>query len=115
MNDELNKRLIEALDSMTKWTGEQVPLAAQEVIAWEFWSNLIWAGLCFAAAVICYRLVRRLWGDAEHVLDTDPVIIVPAFVLVLAVVGVCVSATSAIKCKVAPRVVVIEAVRGYSR
>ena len=90
-------------------------MAAQEVIAWEFWSSVIWGGLCFAAAIICYRLVRRMWGDAKELIDTDPMIIIPAIFLAMSVLGTCVCATTAIKCKVAPRVVVIDAVRGYGK
>ena len=129
MNDELNKRLIEALDSMTKWTGEQVPLAAQEVIDWTFFSSVLNGAFFVVLAIVSALVFRKLWAASKASDEKEekecgyslgnPMQEIGSIMFALIFVGACIKvlacASDAIKCKVAPRVVVIEAVRGYSR
>ena len=127
MDEELKKRLIDALDSMATWTGEQVPLAAQEVIAWTFVSSVMFGCLAIVGATVAGWGARRCFAaykkaeeqQGGRYVGADPIAIVGMIMLSGACFGLSLSAiinlSTAVKCKVAPRVVVIEAVRGYAR
>lgn len=121
MNEQTEKNINEAIDwlqetggSIQDFAAEQAPLYCREVVAWELWHGI--AGVVLGLAVLLFGvwLVRR--AMAMYRPDSDGSEMFPGMAGGLAIVGgvviVACSAPSAIKSAVAPRLVIVEHLRG---
>jgi hypothetical protein len=134
MNDEIKQRLLgylETLEAGVKESGEflveQTPLFVQELIAWHFWSYMLYALIWFICSFVAYRIGAMIYaisseeraktarersgGEDECVIATTIFCTVFRLVaLALAIVAIY-RVTYAIQAKVAPRVVIVESLR----
>jgi len=122
LNDALDF-LLRSMQETKDFTMEQAPLVAKEIVAWEFWggvSNAVIGVLLVLTSVIViktvYRRTAQAWsGDSDDMVSAVGGVIV-MIVCILVVCGSSVQSvngtTSAIKASVAPRLVVLDYVRG---
>lgn len=119
MNEELQTRItqyLDAIESSAETAGdfvvEQTPLLAQEYLAWMFWSNVFIAALTLLVAavcgLICYLLIR---ASKKHPGVLAEAVFLSGFFGLVCVAIACTAAYDAIKVTVAPRVVLLEAVK----
>ena len=121
MNEQTEKNINEAIDWLQQTGGsiqdfavEQAPLYCREVVAWELWYGI--AGIVLGLAVLLggVWLVRKAMSMYRD--DGDGTEAVPGMTGALAIIGgvviVAGSAPSAIKAAVAPRLVIVEHLRG---
>jgi hypothetical protein len=116
MNDELQKALAAFLQTMlasveqgAAFAQEQAPLVVQEFLRWGLMSNALGAAVFAVGAFVCIRLTRGFWEE-----DSDSTVAI--FSCIGAVAGVCLSvvcAFDALKVWVAPRVYVLDWLRGF--
>lgn len=123
---QLDARLASLLDwlettgrSAESFVYEQAPLIAREIVAWTLWSNLVYSLLGILALVCAGVLVRigvRMWRTEkdQNVLGMKLTgLSFPAFVLVLVGAAACACHIApTIKAVVAPRLVILDYVRG---
>jgi hypothetical protein len=123
MNDQLNEKLIEYLESIKETTengitfaSEQIPLVMQEYVSWVFWINSLYLSLWLIAWVVLFTAGiiadRTLLKDREKYADPPPKWIV---CIILGVVCSVLSffiipewAGKMIKTQLAPRVIILE-------
>ena len=124
MNEEMNNKLVEYLDSLggvakaaASFAGDNLPMVIQEFLAWEFYSNIFIVMLCILAGILGLCLGRaglenynKLVQQDKSTDDTSVVIpiIFGVMLLGLAIGLGSISAYQAVKVKVAPRIVVLE-------
>lgn len=128
MNEETQKQLLSwaktAAEKGGGWLEQELPQFAAEIVAWHFWSNMFLLGIWLAIAAVPLGLaitilvVSRKWswlsgGDPGDRLAATGV---AAALLIAATLISSTSAGSygyeAVKASVAPRVVILEYVRG---
>ncbi len=115
--NQINETLIWLRDTASElkdFTAEQAPLYAQEVIAWEFWSNVAGGALFALAAVISSVVARKTWHWREYG-GMHPCPCRCAFFAVLMLVLAIPFATLAAKAQLAPRVVLVKHFKGVVR
>lgn len=116
---ELQKKLIEWAEKIGDIASEQLPDFAEQIIAYEMWSSSIWMNvgiglLCFFGFLffICliFAIVDRHNGDTLDELG--------AFMLILILISIppcgliCTKYSKLKKCEVAPKLVIIDYLRG---
>lgn len=123
MEQEMQKMLgalLEWAQQGGAFVKEQAPLYVQELLAWRFWSAAMTAGLCAAVFIVAFKVnrwvTRRYSEETEaHGFMAGEPFFAGAVVTVIACIGSLVmgigATYSAVKVKVAPRVVVVEALR----
>lgn len=109
----LLKFLLDTLQEGKAFTVEQAPQFVQELLKWQFYEAVFFAGsaLLFGAVaqVAIWSVVRRMLAkDIDHGAVSFVRIVAVAVSLSIALANI----HTAIKVKVAPRVVLVEAVRG---
>ena len=120
MNEELKNQLTQflekALDVVEKGidtAGEQIPLILQEIIYWQISSNSILFVFGVILLFVAYKTARSI--NMEKDFD-DPFIILPKIVLLVASGIICLPllacSLDAVKALVAPRLVIIEYLKG---
>ena len=128
MNEQTETNINEAIDwlqqtggSIQDFATEQAPLYCREVVAWELWHGAAFAAaglvmLIFAA--FAFKNLRKAFAP-ENKADSEVTVpgwffatVIPA---VLGTVLILVYGSSAIKAAVAPRVVIVEHLRGLSK
>ena len=128
MNDQLNERLVSLMDyigSVAKdadaFARAQLPDAAREIVAWELWSGVARAvfgvTIAFFAVKYGYRVLRYFQRTDPKIAETPWPIAIVVFVIA-AIFGACLfadSATTAIRAVVAPRLVILDYVKGAMR
>jgi hypothetical protein len=125
VSNELDKSAGELLDwlktSAEAGSGflvEQAPLYAQEVVAWQFLCGVIFSVVFFAAALCFIAIaIRGFYRANANPRDEEAYCNVSMFLLAVSVVLVVFGSmftADAIKAKVAPRVVIMEHVRGLA-
>jgi heme/copper-type cytochrome/quinol oxidase subunit 2 len=108
---EFAKRLLDAAETGATFAAEQTPLLVQEWLRWELASSLIYAGLAVVVIAACvYGCVRAVKmknsDDAENMF-------LACFVMgIVALVVAGINTHDAIKVWVAPRVVIVERIKG---
>jgi hypothetical protein len=128
MNEDLTKRITSYLDAVEQsaskageFISEQTPLLAQEYLAWEYWSNAICMPFIALAAIAVGILVAWMVRaskdascmDREIALHGATVIGGLAFPVCALLFGVCLM--NAAKVVIAPRVVLMEAVKELAK
>lgn len=117
----MEKRLNDWLDSLEKmaekggdFLGEQIPLLVQESLAWEFWYAIFALAALLPLGIAAFAL---FWRTKETIKDfgDEPASFIPFFAFIAT--GICLAfsignAHNAVKVKVAPRVVIVEQLRG---
>lgn len=122
MNEELKNQLstflAKALDIAEKGieaTGEQIPMILQEIVQWEIYSNLIGFAFGVILAFVSCKFIRKTLMYFEKGED-DPMLIAPTIIIAI-ITGViafpCLACVfDAVKAFVAPRLVIIEYLKG---
>lgn len=124
MNEEMNNKLIEYLDSLggvakaaASFAGDNLPMVIQEFLAWEFYSNIFIVILCILAGILGLCLGQAGLVNHNELVQQDkttedPSVVIPIVfggMLLGVAVGIgSVSAYQAAKVKIAPRIVVLE-------
>jgi len=101
--------LREVASSSGDWVTTQAPLAAQELIRWQIYSNLGIVAVCFVITVIGILYARRIWRkkvrtDSEEVLG----FMIPAALVILIAPFAVFGMHEAGKAYFAPRIVILE-------
>lgn len=124
MNELTEKNINEAIDWLQKTGGsiqdfavEQAPLYCREVVAWELWSNSLASGGCVLAAV---SLVVFLWKNRERIIEAleevEVIWSIAGIAAVFLLFPLCFTAgqtaSAAVRAAVAPRLVIVEHLRG---
>lgn len=115
MDAELQKRMLEYLDTLegtvkagADFAADQVPLLAQEWLAWCFWSSVLGAAasivVCLILGFTCWMLGRVKDPNEGHVVA----FIICCGLAVLLFIPAAACTVQAVKVKVAPRVVLLE-------
>lgn len=123
MTPETEKNVNEAIDWLQKTGGsiqdfavEQAPLYCREVVQWQLWEGIV----CGSAGVILCLLVILFWKLTRKVFNThdygNPAAIIPGIAgglcAVFGTMALVVGSQKAIKAAVAPRLVIVEHLRG---
>lgn len=124
MNQNTEQNINEAIDWLQQTGGaiqdfaaEQAPLYCREVVLWAFWEGVSWTSLGLIVSIVISVLLfrNRKWLKSEYD-DVSPAgFFIPVFGTVAIAVGLLVAAfnvTIVIKAKVAPRLVIVEHLRG---
>jgi hypothetical protein len=125
MNEEMQSKVLEYLQGMESRLGkaegfviEQAPLYVQELLVWHFWLYASTAIAAFIAGVAllipCVLLVRHMIKQGDEG-DRAFSICVSVLIMCLPVVIGLGTAKQAIKAKVAPRLVVVEHIKGQMK
>ncbi len=121
-NPELMEWIKSVADRGGAFVESEAPKFASEVVAWHFWSSVLFAVLAMvviAAGAFCWWLAYRILQEDSCMRNGGPPH--PGFMLSVlgALLGVLgglvmlgVGVTGAIKAHVAPRLVIVEALRG---
>ena len=101
-----------------EFVAEQAPELVQEVLAWGFWSNLIWAAVAAVIAVvmtiITVKLIRFALTSWDHIYSKDlefPVVvgyIISGIAAVVFAISSCCAVYNTFYIAVAPRMYLIE-------
>ena len=125
--DTTEQNINQAIDWLQKTGGqiqdfatEQAPLYCREVVAWELWGNVVSAiGCVVGLGLISYLFKKTKAWINEEAEDCNPAAIFLAIGMLLLSVfltcGFVTSVGSAIKAAVAPRMVIIEHLRGIQK
>lgn len=120
MNEKTETNINEAIDWLQKtaegvqdFAVEQAPLYCKEVVAWQLWSSLIWAVFGLLVVIIAVYLIGRCIRSFR---DKDEICVgfgLGGAVLMVAGLFPLLGGTmDAVKAAVAPRIVIIEHLRG---
>lgn len=102
---------------------EEAPLYAQEVVSWTFWSNSIGVVLISLGIVASILIARHCWTRCAAGMKSDydspnPAWLVPGIVLsilpLVLIMPLVFCIMGATKAAVAPRMVIVEHVRGLA-
>lgn len=117
MNDELQKKLIQWAEKIGDIASEQLPDFAMQIVAYKIWVSYIWMTIGFSLAAVLGFIVVILilflcFSDAKERDDLCGCIAIFLFAACfpLAVGGY--NYTQVIKCEVAPKLVIIDYIRG---
>jgi len=129
--DTTEQNINQAIDWLQKTGGqiqdfatEQAPLYCREVVAWELWGNITSAiGSLIGLAIVFYVAKKTKSWIMEEVEDCHPGAFFGALGIIVAGVVACgkrraeiaVSVSGAVKAAVAPRMVIIEHLRGIQK
>jgi hypothetical protein len=112
---ELIAYLAEQVKTVGDFTAEQAPLVAREIVAWQLWSNVAAAGLCFVMVIAMLQSTRYAMNLTKVLKDEFDRTVVQvaalAFGLILSVALLACAfdaSFSAFKAMTAPRVVILE-------
>jgi len=95
----------------------QLPDVAREIVAWELWSGVVYGMICVAILAACVRAFRKAMWLVNNSRDCYeiPMFIISVGLGVFAFVGLVVNTQSIVKATVAPRLVVLDYVKGAMR
>lgn len=118
MSPESEKNLNEAIDWLQQTAGsiqdfavEQAPLYCQEVVSWTFWLGLL--GTVAGILIIGFVVLCIRWCFKNPHNDAVPGIVIASVFMSAAAAGfLCTLTPRMVKAVVAPRVVVVEHLRG---
>lgn len=124
MNQDTEKNINEAIDWLQQTGGqiqdfavEQAPLYCREVVAWELWSGLVLVALGLGLLLVAVWLMKkgiaiyRGGGCGEEI---GPMIL-SIFAFIVGGFLLANGAGSSIKASVAPRLVIVEHLRGLNK
>lgn len=125
--DTTEQNINQAIDWLQKTGGqiqdfatEQAPIYCREVVAWELWGNVTSAiGSLIGLAIVFYVAKKTKSWIMEQAEDCHPGALFGAVGIIVAGVflisGFAVSVFGAVKAAVAPRMVIIEHLRGIQK
>ena len=122
MNEELKNQLTQflakALDVANKGidtAGEQIPLVLQEIVYWKLYSNLIGFVLGIMLVFIFIKATRSLIANLDKGVE-DPLILMPRIIILIITLvpsfPLLLCGLDALKAFVAPRLVILEYLKG---
>lgn len=125
MNEDTQKQLVEwaktAAEKGGAWLEQELPQFAAEIVAWHFWSSmfLIAFFVTLGLVVMAIAAVGLRWS-LKHESSNDPTVGCACCIALLVApivtsVSVGINGYEAVKAAVAPRVVILEYVRGAVR
>ena len=101
--------------SIQNFAAEQAPIYCREVIAWEFWSAMFYlvisASMLIAAAYLGKK-ARSLFKEDEL---WEPWAAISGFIIVVFGLLGCIACECVIKATVAPRLIIVEHLRGINK
>jgi uncharacterized membrane protein YcjF (UPF0283 family) len=117
---ELMKWLHEAAENAGEFVQREAPLVANEIVAWSFWSNVVGCVEALIALALMVSIASwglRNWKKANY---GDSFFAVPSTLgivlsLLITFLPLSMCLSNAVKAAVAPRVVIIEYIRGASK
>jgi hypothetical protein len=120
MNEEMKSKVLQYLQGMESRLGkaegfviEQAPLYVQELLMWHFWSNMLGAAvLLVIAAVIAGLFVYAVRKDYETL---PAAILIGIPICFCFLIGSTLLVSSSVKAKIAPRLVVVEHIKGQMK
>jgi uncharacterized membrane protein YcjF (UPF0283 family) len=105
--------------AVQNFTLEQAPIYCREVVAWEFWSNLIYSIFAVIALATVFSIVRLALNSfvkEKHLTVSGIIgIIISIILTIVSVISLFNCVPQMIKAKVAPRMIVIEHFRGLNK
>ena len=114
MNEEIKAQFInkalEYLNSAEAFLKAEVPAYVQELLIYNFYSNLFMLISCIMGQLIIFFIVYKLYKK-HYIVSEIMAVIIPVLTIVMIVNGVR-SVDKLIKIKVAPRVFLIEHLTG---
>jgi hypothetical protein len=120
MNNEMQSKVLEYLQGMEARLGkaegfviEQAPLYVQELLVWHFWSNVCLALVLFLIAVIVAGLFTYACKVDRETLPAAILFGIPICFCFLFGTGLFVA--ESIKSQIAPRLVVVEHIKGQMK
>lgn len=125
MDEDVKQRLLKMLDALedsvsngADWTAEQAPLVVQEYLNWTFWNEMFCAGVCLlilvlsaAGAAYVLKRVLRVSSDKDKASSFTMILCVYCIFATFPFAIGTKSVHTAVKVKLAPRVVVLEKVQ----
>jgi cytochrome c biogenesis factor len=133
MNEHTEQNINDAINWLQQTGGAiqdfattQAPLYCQEVVAWTFWQNMAYTSIGLFLLILCAlsaKQVRPAWREYK---DSKPTIyeepwaairwsILTAVFFVFGLIFVVENIGDTIKAKVAPRLVIVEHLRGLNK
>lgn len=116
MKEEILSKLLNYMDTTEDFVLEQAPLLFQEITTYVFWSNLMWGLLALGGCILLLYIAFRVYQD--KLLESDEKALKYFIILIFLAMcawGFCDSAQKIIKAKLAPRYLIIQAIRGDSK
>lgn len=126
-NNEILMKLAASADKLIDWSTsiasksetfivEQTPLLVQEYVSWIFWENVLWGSLKGFVAlflfIILTILVKMTWTAlSKNTEEAGGCLLLSAVIgglTIFTAIGTMSDIVMAVKCKVAPRVVIVE-------
>ena len=123
IDDSLKQKLLEyansletKVDQVGNFAESEIPLVIQEYVSWLFYESTCWAAILVVIMLIVsvvYRwlfinLSKKLEGNDDKLAAQSVVTGIFAGTLILLLIGMCQNLVYAVKCCVAPRVIVLE-------
>lgn len=108
INNELTEWIKGAAEKGGAFLETEAPKFVEEVLAWEFWGSIILAG-CAVIFVLLFVALAIFAACTEAPGELTMTLVCLAL---LSGIPVACGVNKAIKCKVAPRVVIVEKVKG---
>lgn len=111
MNKELAQKVLEMLTAAEGFVLEQAPDVVQQLLVWQFWSSVVGFVICLVVFFVCAWAVWRLFKSADNY-GPDPVIIIPSVAVIISTLIGCISFFNALQIHLAPKVFLLEYLRG---
>ena len=102
-------------EQVVDFTTEQAPLYCQELLNWTFYGSLFWGVLLFLISLSAFFVIKptkKGWNDEYGSFDKNCGVAVMGTVWIIVCIVIfftsIVNFSDAVKCKIAPRVILIE-------
>lgn len=125
MNSETETNINQAISWLHQTGGaiqdfatEQAPLYCREVIAWQFFSGILYAcigAVVFVAGLIALRAGVRMFKADPFCPESTPPCIIGFCVTIAGFIMIAVNANGALKAAIAPRLVIVKHLRGLDK
>jgi len=124
MDDAMQQRLNALMDFVgeqakdaTAFAKEQAPMVAQEIVRWHLWSNAISAAaMAIALVAMIYATHRAIrWFHKNDAWEISPVLVLPIVGIIGCSITLKGDVQATVKAATAPRLVIIDYIRGVSK
>ena len=117
MNKEITDKLIEYIDSTKDWVLETAPEIFQQIVTYGFWKSLILSALFFSIGLACVFLIRFCYKapkDQWNMMQDRYVALslISGVIALIFFVGFLCNIETFIKATVAPKLYIIDYLRG---
>lgn len=106
--EEILAQLIQSAQNAKDFVVEQAPDVIQQLLAWHFWSSVIWATICFAAVV---GIVFAFKTILRHIDEFEGQVFVGFLGIICSVpflVGLIYNVGTALQIAIAPKLYLLE-------